>query len=531
MADFLSPKVIFQVIDLSQGVPQTPSTWAGLAGRFRRGPLDPTFVTNVRRFKELFTPSSKLEADRPEDYAAVSYLQHKGAGLWVVRVVGDGCLYGGVAIYKSDSASSNAGLTSGLSDPTQYDFSVNDEVAFIIVGANPGSWNNNLSVKITDVDDSGHTFVLTVYETVGGVTYERVSRKVSRVKDKKDGYGRTMYIGNVFAQGENDYIWVVDNPNLAETVDPKEQATALSFTNGADGSTPSASDIEGGWEKLQNTEQYDVQVFIQGGIGEVSTAVKIQQVVEQRQDAIAILDVPYDLTTASDITDWRETSLSIDSPYCSLWCPWIKIKDWENDTAVDIAPSGVLAGLLAETSYYYAPWILPMGMKRGVISCLGLTAYYDETNRDLLDTAQVNCFRRYPGGYAAWNNRTLQVEESAMSYFEVVRLIITIRKQLSIMAQSFLFDPLTEATRRRFASVVDGYMAGVKAKAGVYDYRVICDPLNDPDGNNPPDNVDQGILTCDIWLKPTRAIRGIMLRAIIVRNAVDLNVRENLIPY
>ncbi|HCF38259.1 MAG TPA: hypothetical protein DER56_04180, partial [Thermosipho africanus] len=93
-----SPGVYFETIDFSVYAPKLTSTILGMVGKTSKGPTEPTFVTSIRQFIDLFgTP-------RKGDYsalAAVSYLEF-GSSLWFSRLVGPNAKKASVEIPKAN---------------------------------------------------------------------------------------------------------------------------------------------------------------------------------------------------------------------------------------------------------------------------------------------------------------------------------------------------------------------------------------------------------------------------------------------
>ena len=81
-----------------------------------------------------------------------------------------------------------------------------------------------------------------------------------------------------------------------------------------------------------------------------------------------------------------------------------------------------------------------------------------------------------------------------------------------------LFEFNDEFTRASFRNMVEPFLGGIKAKRGIYDFKVICDS-----SNNTPDVVDRNEFVGDIYIKPARSINYIQLNFIAVRTGVSFS--------
>lgn len=528
MATFASPRVQFTEIDLSQYVTNLPSSTGVIVVRSKRGPVTPVFIDSTRKFKELFTlRQSRVDVGYPEQYAALSFLENGYSGLWVVRAVPDDMKYAYIVVNKSGATQAVVVPTTGLgvqadrSGWVSVDWSSYADGLFVLIAYSPGEVGNNLSVVVSDVDTSNHTFKLVVEEVLPDGSVEvRFEGVVSTDPAAKDGYGNSIYIETVLEN--NFYVRAEVNP-ANQGQDPSEVAAAVNFGGGADGSAVTVAQMGSVLEQFKNTEQWDVDLFIQGGVGDDAYRLKLIEVVEARGDAVALLDVDENKYLVSDLQSWRQANFTSGSSYGMAFTPWLKVYDYDNDMQVFIPPSGVVAGMMAKVDYEYDPWWVPAGLNRGRVNVLGLKYYYSLAERDQLDKIQVNAFIRKPGVIALWNNRTLQTQESYFSFIEVRRLLNYIKKNVCKVADAFLFEPLTDFTRERIVAVLDEFLGAIKRRMGLVDYRVVSDPLGT--GNNPSNQVDQGMLTVEMYLKPVRAIRYIWLKAVVVRSGVNFEER------
>jgi hypothetical protein len=67
------------------------------------------------------------------------------------------------------------------------------------------------------------------------------------------------------------------------------------------------------------------------------------------------------------------------------------------------------------------------------------------------------------------------------------------------------------------------FFDSIQRRMGILRYAVISDPLGT--GNNPPAQVDQAMLTVEVYYVPVRAIRGIWLKAIVTRFGYQIEER------
>ena len=107
---------------------------------------------------------------------------------------------------------------------------------------------------------------------------------------------------------------------------------------------------------------------------------------------------------------------------------------------------------------------------------------------------------------------TLQVTPSALDRINVRRLMIFIKKEISRIAATILFDQNVPATWNRFLSRVDPFLRSVQSRLGLTDYRVLLDETT-----TTPELVDRNVMYAKIFLKPARAIEFIALDFVITR--------------
>ena len=96
--------------------------------------------------------------------------------------------------------------------------------------------------------------------------------------------------------------------------------------------------------------------------------------------------------------------------------------------------------------------------------------------------------------------------------------MIFLKKQISRIASTILFDPNVQVTWDRFTGQVQPLLRSVKSRFGLSEYRVILDS-----STTTPELIDRNILYAKVLLKPTRAIEFIALDFVISRTGASFD--------
>jgi phage tail sheath protein FI len=131
----------------------------------------------------------------------------------------------------------------------------------------------------------------------------------------------------------------------------------------------------------------------------------------------------------------------------------------------------------------------------------------DKTDKDNFYEGRVNPIASFPGqGIAVWGQKTLQQQASALDRINVRRLLIEVKKFIASASRYLVFEQNVEATRNRFLSIVNPYLANVQERNGLYAFKVIMDG-----SNNTSDLIDRNILVGQLYLQPTKTAEFISL--------------------
>jgi hypothetical protein len=165
-----------------------------------------------------------------------------------------------------------------------------------------------------------------------------------------------------------------------------------------------------------------------------------------------------------------------------------------------------------------ALWFAPAGFTRGGLSngtagidVLGVTHKLTSKDRDKLYEANINPIASFPAeGLVIFGQKTLQVTPSALDRINVRRLLIFLKKEVSRIAATTLFEQNVRSTWLGFSSRVKSLLSGVKSQVGIVDYKVVLDETT-----TTPEMIDRNIMYAKIFIKPARAIEFIALDFII----------------
>jgi hypothetical protein len=306
------------------------------------------------------------------------------------------------------------------------------------------------------------------------------------------------------------------------------------FGQGSDGTVVSnelIGEMMAALSLYENAEEIDVNMFIDGD-KPITIKQKLIEICESRKDAMCILDCLYEHVVnnrsdeVEDLTEWRKgigrfsgiNNLNENTSYASLYGNWLEVYDKYNKKYRWIPASGHVAGIYAHTDDVSDPWWAPAGLNRAILTGVRRLAWNPKLgDRDMLYKNGINPIVSFAGqGKVVWGQKTMLDKSSAFNRVNVRRLFIVLEKAISTAAKYFLFEPNDEITREQLKSMIEPFLRDVKARRGVYDFRVICDETN-----NTPERIDRNELWATILIKPTRVAEFIVLQFVALKTGAS----------
>ena len=285
---------------------------------------------------------------------------------------------------------------------------------------------------------------------------------------------------------------------------------------------------------VADPEVVDTNMITMPGLTHQGLITRIIRTCEERADALAVVDLKggyqpnteavgseQDRRGSIDSVTSNLQALQENSSYACAYYPWVQIRDPEKGALVWVPPSVAALGVFANTEATDELWFAPAGFRRGGLSqgaaglpVVGTSQRLTSKERDNLYEANINPIANFPNeGIVVFGQKTLQVTPSALDRINVRRLMNFVKKEISRMANGILFQPNVEETWINFTSRVEPFLASVKARLGLDDFKVVLDNTT-----TTPELIDRNIVYAKIFLKPTKAIEYI---------AIDFNITNS----
>ncbi len=284
-----------------------------------------------------------------------------------------------------------------------------------------------------------------------------------------------------------------------------------------------------GVRQFANPEEVDINVFATPGIDIVNNTSLVEEVIEmieeERADSIYVVttpDKPYgatdyidDMYTAEDIVYELEDT-EIDSNYTCTYYPWVKYHDKDNNKYIYLPATKDVVRNMALTDNTAYPWFSPAGISRGDVNCVRAHYVTKLADEDVLYNGRINPIKTFASdGVKVWGQKNLQIKESLLNRIAVRRLLLRLRKMISIACIGLIFEPNDASTKGKFLSIVTPILDNIRSNRGISDYRLEVDDSIEAR--------DRRELPCKIYIKPYNALEYITLDFIVTPEGVSFD--------
>jgi len=266
---------------------------------------------------------------------------------------------------------------------------------------------------------------------------------------------------------------------------------------------------------------------------------------ERRRDCMAIIDLDNAYTPRHESNETSEATRNaatgqntvtnavtsvrqrgFNTSYAACYYPWVQVAAPVTSIPTWVPPSVLALGAMSYSEATQAVWFAPAGFTRGGLSegrgglpTLQVSQRLSSKDRDKLYENNVNPIAQFPAeGIVIFGQKTLQAVPSALDRINVRRLLIYIKKRISVIASTLLFDPNVAETWARFTNEVRPFLDGVRSGFGLEDFKIVLDETT-----TTADLIDRNTLYAKIYVKPTRAIEFIAIDFVITNQGASFD--------
>ena len=296
--------------------------------------------------------------------------------------------------------------------------------------------------------------------------------------------------------------------------------------------------IQKALDVIRDPEITDFNLAAMPGITVPALTDNLIDLCEKRADALAVVDLQHDYRPLHEGTvaggyplrpSVKEAVASMserstDSSYGCAYFPFVQVRDQRTNQFVWVPPSVAALGTMARSAAKSELWFAPAGFNRARLTnghaglpVIKASAKLNSQDRDDLYEVRINPIATFTReGTVVFGQKTMQLTPSALDRINVRRLLIFLKKEISVFANGVLFDPNVDVTWKRFLGKVEPFLRDVKTRFGLSDYKVVLDKTT-----TTPDLIDRNILYAKIFLKPARAIEFIAIDFIVTKSGAS----------
>lgn len=281
--------------------------------------------------------------------------------------------------------------------------------------------------------------------------------------------------------------------------------------------------------QFANPEAVDINVFATPGIDLFNNKLLAQEAIEmieeERADSVYVATVPDKPFGAADYVDEMYTpedmvyeleDTEIDSNYTCTYYPWIKYEDVENNQYIYLPATKDVVRNMAKTDNKTYPWFAPAGVDRGDVKCVRAHYVTKLADEDMLYEGRINPIKTFASdGVKVWGQKNLQVRESQLNRIAIRRLLLRMRKLISIACIGLIFEPNDATTKNKFLSTVTPILDNIKSNRGISDYKI--------EVNDTIESRERRELPAKLYFKAYNALEYITLDFILTPEGVSFD--------
>lgn len=281
--------------------------------------------------------------------------------------------------------------------------------------------------------------------------------------------------------------------------------------------------------QFANPSVVDINVLSTPGIDYVNNKLLTEEVISmvetERADSIYVVttpDKPFGASDAeSDMYSAEEAVANLvdselNSNYVCTYFPNIKYLDTDNSVYISIPSTKDVVRNFALTDNTAYPWFAPAGIDRGSVDCTRAKKTLKLEDEDVLYEGRINPIKTFAqDGVKIWGNKNLQEADSQMNRINTRRLLLRLRKLISVACIKLIFEPNDSTVRQSFESLVKPILNNVRSNRGISDYRIEID--------NSIESIERHELNVALFIKVTPTLEWININFVVTPEGVEFS--------
>lgn len=279
--------------------------------------------------------------------------------------------------------------------------------------------------------------------------------------------------------------------------------------------------------QFANPSLVDINVLATPGIDYVNNQLLTEEVIsmieDERADSIYVVTTPDKPFGASDAESEMYTAeevvsnlvdTEIASNYVCTYYPNVKYLDQDNSVYVSIPATKDVVRNFALTDNTAFPWFAPAGYDRGNVDCVRAKKILKIEDEDTLYEGRINPIKTFAqDGVKIWGNKNLQEADTQMNRINARRLLLRLRKLISIACVKLIFEPNDTTVRQSFDSLVQPILENIRSNRGISSYRIEYDTSTE--------SIERHELNVAIFIKIIPTLEWININFVITPEGVE----------
>ena len=183
---------------------------------------------------------------------------------------------------------------------------------------------------------------------------------------------------------------------------------------------------------------------------------------------------------------------------------------------VYLPPTKDVVRNFAQTDNVSYPWFAPAGWERGSVDAEKPKKYLKLSEQDTLYQGRLNFINSFAqDGFKIWGQKNFQLADTQMNRISTRRLLLRLRKLISIACIKLIFDPNDSTTKDTFKSLVNPILQDAFNNRGISDFRI--------DVDDSVEARERHELPAKIWIKPIGALEYIDINFMITPEGANFD--------